>query len=97
MDAGFIGGIIGSVLGVLGGAIGTNCSIRNTQGPRERAFMIRASVIAWIAVTLFIVLMIVLPHPYRLWLWLPYGILLPLGIMKINRGIAEIRAAETDG
>ena len=42
MNAGILAGIIFSVsLGVLGGAIGTYFSIKNTSGPRERAFMVR--------------------------------------------------------
>jgi Ca2+/Na+ antiporter len=94
MEAGMIGGILGGILGTLGGAIGTWCSIRNTRGPRERAFMIRASVVAWVAIAVFLALLLLLPHPYRLWMWLPYGILLPLGIVYLNRRLAEIRASE---
>ncbi|MCG8426894.1 MAG: hypothetical protein MI754_06010, partial [Chromatiales bacterium] len=73
MDAGVIGGILGTVLGVGGGAIGTYVSIKNTQSPEERAFMIRASIIAWLAITLFLILLLVLPHPYHLLMWIPYG------------------------
>lgn len=94
MDAGLIGGIVGGVLGIGGGIFGTWCSIRNTHGPRERAFMIRASVVAWIALAIFLFLLLWLPHPYRLWMWAPYGILLPLGIMYTNRRVAEIRRDE---
>lgn len=95
MEAGMIGGILGGVLGTLGGAIGTWCSIRNTRGPRERAFMIKASVVAWIAIAVFLALMLLLPDPYRLWLWAPYGILLPLGIMHLNKRLFQIRADES--
>ena len=95
MDAGVIGGTIGAIIGVIGGIVGTYFSIKNTQSPAERAFMIKASIVAWVAITLFLVLMFLLPNPYRLWLWVPYGILLPLGIMKINRRIAEIRESES--
>jgi hypothetical protein len=94
MNAGIVGGIVGSVFGIAGGIIGTYCSIKNTKGPLERTFMIKASVIAWIAITVFLVLMFVLPNPYRQWLWIPYGILLPLGIIKLNKRVAEIREIE---
>ena len=40
MNAGVIGGILGAVIGIGGGIIGTWCSIRNTRGPRERTFII---------------------------------------------------------
>jgi len=94
MDAGTIGGILGGAIGIAGGIFGTWCSIRNTHGPRERAYMIRVSAIAWIALAVFLALLLGLPNPYRLWMWVPYGILLPLGIHRVNRRLAEIRAAE---
>ena len=95
MDAGVIGGTIGAIVGIIGGIVGTYFSIKNTQSPAERAFMIKASIVVWVAITLFLVLMFLLPNPYRIWLWVPYGILLPLGIMKMNRRIAEIRESES--
>ena len=39
------GGSVGSVLNLLGGAIGTYCGIRNTRTVAERRFMIRCSVV----------------------------------------------------
>ena len=55
MNSGIFIGIIFSVsLGVLGGAIGTYFSVKNTSGPRERAFMIRVSIFTWIAVSIFV-------------------------------------------
>ncbi len=96
MDAGLIGGIIGGVVGVAGGAFGTWNSIRKTDGPLERKFMIKASIATWIAVIVFIVLLLLLPRPYNFLMWIPYGIFLPLGIMKINKGLAEIRATERE-
>ncbi len=94
MNAGIVGGILGAIFGIAGGVIGTYYSIKNTKGPLERSFMIKASVIAWIAIIVFIVLMLMVPNPYRLWLWVPYGILLPLGIIKLNKRVAEIREIE---
>ena len=95
MDAGVLGGTIGGVIGVLGGVVGTYFSIKNTKGPLEKAFMIRASILMWVALALFLVSMFVLPHPQRLWLWVPYGVLLPLGIIRVNKRLAEIRAEES--
>ncbi|MEN8206428.1 MAG: hypothetical protein ABFS24_10500 [Pseudomonadota bacterium] len=94
MNAGIIGGILGAIFGIGGGLIGTYYSIKNTKGPLERAFMVKASVIAWIALIIFLTLMFLLPNPYRFWLWVPYGILLPLGIVRINKRVAEIRDIE---
>ena len=92
--AGLVGGIIGSVIGILGGAIGTYFSIKNTNGPLERAYMVKVSIVVWVAVILFLALLLFLPKPYNMLMWIPYGILLPLGIYTINKRIQKIRQLE---
>lgn len=92
---GYIGGIIGGILGIAGGAFGTYCGIKNTHGPLERRFMVKISVWTWAALTIFLVLLIGLPSPYRFLMWAPYGILLPIGIRYVNRRQAEIKAMES--
>jgi hypothetical protein len=94
MDPGMVGGVVGGVLGLAGGAIGTYFSIRNTAGPRERRFMVRAAIVAWLAITAFVVALYLLPSPYRWLLWVPYGIGLGLGIPWCNRRQARIRSEE---
>ncbi len=94
MDQGLIGGIIGGGLGLLGGAVGTYFSITNTSGPRERTFMVRVAVLAWIAISLFLLALFVVPQPYNFLLWVPYGIALPLAIRWSNRHQQAIRAEE---
>ncbi len=54
MDSNLIGGIVGSILGVMGGIVGTYFSIKNTNGPKERAFMVRCAVLTWIGVSVFL-------------------------------------------
>ena len=95
MKVAWIGGILGAGIGIIGGIVGTCFSIRNTNGPRERSFMVKACIVGWIAIAIFIVLMLMLPAPYRYLLWIPYGILLPLGIRYGNREQARIRQAES--
>lgn len=97
MDAGLLGGIIGGIAGVGGGAIGTYFSIKNSKGPLERAFVIKAAAITWVAVIVFVALLLLLPRPYNYLLWIPYGILLPLGIVKFNKKQAELRRLGHDG
>ena len=92
---GLIGAIVGSAVGVLGGVIGTYFSIKNTGEPRERAFVIKASVVCWIAVIAFVATMWLIPHPHRHWLWLPYAVLLPLDIFAGNRRQWQIRKEES--
>ncbi len=95
MDPGVLGGIMGGIFGVMGGAIGTYFSIKNTNGPLERAFMIKASVITWIAVIIFLIVLLTIPVPYNYLAWIPYGILLPIGIYKINKTQAELRERDS--
>lgn len=96
MDAGMTGAIIGSLIGLIGGIAGTYASIRNTAGPKERSFVVRASFIVWIGGITFLLLLLLLPDPWRHLLWIPYAILLPLGIIKGNRGQQKIREEEAD-
>jgi hypothetical protein len=93
MNTGLIGGVVGSLLGVVGGAIGTYFSIKNTKGPRERAFMIRSAVVCWLGMGVFFTAMFLVPQA-RFWIWIPYGILLPFGIGYGNRKQMAIRRDE---
>lgn len=57
--------------------------------------MVKGSVVCAIAVILFLGLMFALPNPYRYFLWIPYSILLPLGIIFNNRRQQKIREEES--
>jgi len=91
---GLIGGIAGGVIGVAGGLVGTYFSVKNTNGPRERAFMVKSAVVCWLGIILLLALLLGLPDPYRWFVWIPYGILLPLGITFGNRRQEAIRREE---
>ncbi|MFH0909402.1 MAG: hypothetical protein V1929_11630 [bacterium] len=95
MHPGLIGGIAGSVLGIAGGILGTWYSIKNTKGPRERVFMIKSAVVGWGALLVFLALLFALPNPYRWFMWIPYAILLPLGIVYGNKTQQRIRGEES--
>lgn len=82
-------------MGLVGGAIGTYVSIRNTNGPRERAFMIRVAGIVWIAVTAFVVALLIVPFPYKWLLWVPYVPALVTAIVWGNRRQRQIRLEES--
>lgn len=95
MDIGIVAGVSGGVIGVLGGAVGTYFSIKNTCGPKERAFMMQAAAVCWLGVALFLGLMLLLPKPCRFLLWIPYAIVLPLAIVYGNRTQQRIRREES--
>ena len=96
LNLGLIGGIVGSVLGLVGGCIGTYFSIKNTNGPQESAFMVKVSVVTWIAIALFLACLLFVPKPYNYLAWLVYGICLPLGIKFSNREQEKIRQMENE-
>jgi hypothetical protein len=92
---GSLGGILGVIFGLLGGVVGTYFSIRNTRGPRERAFMVRASIGCWIGVGLFALGFWLLPSA-RIALVVAYIIALLLAVRYWNRRQAAIRASESE-
>ncbi len=94
MNAGLIGGILGVIIGAIGGLIGTYFSIKNTNGPQEKAFMVKASIVFWIAAIIFILLLLFLPKPYNYLLWIPYAIVFPLSIIYLNKKLSSIREKE---
>lgn len=96
MNSGLLGGIIGSLIGVLGGAIGTYLSIKNTSGPKEKAFMMKVSIVTWITVLTFVALLLTLPGTYKPLLWISYSVILALSIKAVNRKQIEIRRVESD-
>ena len=100
MHPGWIGAIAGCTIGLAGGIIGTYYSIKNTNGPRERAFMVKSATIAWVLGLVFIAVLLLVPSPYRFLAWIPYAILLPLGITygnKIQQRIRREEAEEREG
>jgi hypothetical protein len=92
---GWVGGILGSLIGVLGGIMGTYFTIKNTKGPRERAFTIKGSIICWLFVGSFLVGLWLIPPFYNMLLWIPYPILLIFGIRKWNQTQFRIRQEES--
>lgn len=93
MNIGVIGGILGGVLGLLGGIVGTYFSIRNARGPAARRFMIRAAVLTWIVVGVYLALLWIVPQPFKFAVMIPYGLLLGFGIRAINKRLAALEAA----
>lgn len=94
MDSGLLAGLLGSAVGVFGGIVGTVMAFRSARGPKERGFVVRTAFLAWLAIGVFIGCLILLPHPVRHVMWVPYGILLPLGIRYWNTEQAHIRRAD---
>jgi hypothetical protein len=92
---GLVGGIAGGVIGVMGGIIGTYFSIKNTNGPKERAYVIRAAAGCWLGVSAFLAGLLLVPRQWQLLLWAVY---LPAQfwfIRCVNDGQARARVEDT--
>ncbi len=88
-------GWIGAIVGVAGGLFGTYCGIKNTNGPRERAFMIKGAIVCWVYVLCYFLLIVFLPRPYGWFAAIPYALVLCLGIVYANRTQRKIRQEES--
>jgi len=91
------GKITGTVVGVVGLAVGTYIAFKTTagRGPRERAFMIRACITFWLGACLYIAGMSSLPKPHK-YILLPIGIVASIfGGRYVTRRQLLIRAEES--
>jgi TM2 domain-containing membrane protein YozV len=93
MSIGTVGGIVGIVLGCAGGLLGAFCSYKAAKGPRERRFVIWASVGIFVSVFLFLALLSLLSG-WRVWIWTCYLVLLPLVLRYLNRWQTAIQREE---
>jgi hypothetical protein len=91
---GLAGGIAGAVVGIAGGIVSTYFGIRNTNGPEERAFAIRAAALCWLGVSTFLACLFLVP---RDWHWLLWAVYVPshFWFMKwANRGQDHARVKD---
>ncbi|MBN1360227.1 MAG: sigma-70 family RNA polymerase sigma factor [Sedimentisphaerales bacterium] len=51
---GLSGAILGPILGLLGGVFGCWCSIKNTDSPRERRFVLKMVALVWVSLLLLV-------------------------------------------
>lgn len=93
MPPGFFGAIIGSAIGVMGGAIGCGVVIMNTTKPRERALVIRFLALTTLWLVVPSAWMFLAPSP-----WSSMGVLLVLPALRaipwMNRRAREARALD---
>lgn len=76
MDSGTLGALIGCVLGLGGGAIGTYVEFRRAQTARQRRGVALYAGALWLVVISFVAGWYLLPATYHPWLWPVYGIAL---------------------
>lgn len=87
--------LFGAAVGVLGGVLGTYATLKNTKGPRERAFVVRASALCWVLILAFVVAIVRIPGWYNLIMFIPYVILLVFAGWWWNQAQMRIRREES--
>ena len=96
MNSGVLGGFIGILIGIGGGIIGCYYSIKNTNGPKERKFMIKFVIVVAVIVTALLGVVFSVGYPAAFWVMAPFfGIVLPAMIYFANRKQKEIRVDES--
>lgn len=90
---GLYGGIAGSVIGVMGGLIGTYCSLKYATRPRERALTILLASTCWLWIAGVVAFQAFVPLPWSrvsAFLILPPLLLLP----KMARRATQARVLD---
>lgn len=75
-------GLLLTAVALLGGAIASYYNIRNSRGPKERAFVTKACVIAWAVILSMLVAVYLLPAPWRYAAAAGYFIVCPILVYK---------------
>jgi hypothetical protein len=88
------GTVLGSLIGILGGVIGTWYSSRHAKTPDGRRFMVHCAVGVWLGVGVFMAGLLLVPQPYNYLLWIVYVVALVLGIGWMNRHLARLREGD---
>jgi len=99
LDGDALMGISFGVLILLIGAVGTLQSVKNTNGPRERAFAAQSNLLAWMAIAIFFLAIYFVTEPYNYIVVILYFAAFPFIVYRVCsrrlliRRLEEIRAA----
>ena len=81
------------------GTFTTYRNVRSTKGPKERTFVTRSNISAWVVVMLFFGLLYFVPHPFNYLIVLVYFVVFPFAVYQfcstrlLIRRMEEIHAA----
>ena len=88
--------IIVGIIGLMGGILGSYFSIKRAIDSKEKAFIIKIVIAGWIGTTIFLALLFLTPTPYRIFIFVPYSIIMTITIIKGNKILAKIRKEESN-
>ena len=87
--------IVCAAIGVAVGAVGTCIGIKQTQGPRERAFVIRETVFWWAAAIAYLFCLWLMPKPYIVYLSFFSFMAIYAAVRSSKKRQARIRSEES--
>jgi hypothetical protein len=93
---GIAGGVLGTLVGLAGGVFGSYCSIKSTRTAAERRFVIRYSVVLWLAIVVLILLPVTLSLLGLIPVWLQWTLFVLFFVLLIpsigwtNRHLAAL-------
>lgn len=97
ITGGLIGGLLGSLIGLIGAVIGCYYSIKNTNGPKERKYMIKLVLATTLLISILLIGVFTVGFPAAHWLMLPFfAVVLPVIIYFGNKRQRSIRAEESN-
>lgn len=89
-----IGTVIGSLVAIAAGVIGSFFCIKNTRGLAQGRFSIKFVVIAWLLISLYLALAFTVPVEYKPYIQIVYVFLLITVIVWGNRQLRAIHNSE---
>jgi len=97
MDSVIVGTyIVGVVIGVAVGTVGTYVGIKETKGPRERAFVIKETVLWWMASITYLFCLWLIPNPYIIYLSFFSFMAICAAVRSSKKRRTQIRSEESN-
>lgn len=87
----YLGGGIGTLLGLAGGYLGVRASLKNPKRDAERRLVWRFSLAILGLLGILLAGLLLLPPPYNWLSWIPYAIVLVVSIRYANKLQAGLR------
>jgi len=90
---GLLGVVIGGVIGLAGGLLGTWMTFRNVPRGVQSRFLKKAAVLCWVGVLAFTATTLLVPGTWKWLLWSVYGPLLAGFMRYVNHTQAALQTA----
>jgi len=88
------GMVIGSLVAIAAGVIASYFCIKNAKGPALKRFSLKFVAIAWVLISLYLVLAFTVPAEHKTYIQIVYVALLVSTIIWGNKQLREIRDSE---